>query len=478
MGTGYKLPDLETQFKDFSLRKEKELKSGVFAILGYAPKLKTAAYAKLTSLEDCSVLGHSMLADTCKDFFTYSVGTIYAIPIGERESSMVTTAGDKSKDASYTLTITGGDDLYKPIDIKATISKGGTKDAAQFFLEYEGIKTKVMQVKEDSEIEIQDLGIKIKFSATSSYSYPEGSYVTYNLAPKLKNTQKGILAALESMLAIEDYIEFLALDINSKASDWQYIVSKLDHISTENKREFFVVMRFRNLAKDETMDTYIEDLRKERKSSFTPSIKLLVLGQPVIYENYLGKATRGIPFGIFLGKLSSTLYYGSLSEVLNNEGRVRGIIGLSSDVTLTHVKQIAQLGYTGFRNVEGFKGVYVTEARLFSPDESDYDCVERTRVMYRAEYILRRELVGNFLNRNLDISAVEGEDSFTVLIKESCKKAIEKHMSGSYSDFTIEVQTQGSLLQEGIIVIKLAIVPLGKIRYMKNEFRFSLPKAS
>ncbi|QMU99691.1 hypothetical protein F0310_04565 (plasmid) [Borrelia sp. A-FGy1] len=476
MSSVHKLPDLDVEFRDFSLRKEKELKSGVFAILGYAPKVKGAAYAKLTSLEECSLLGHSILADTCKDFFTYSTGIIYAIPIGERESSMDITEAEKSRDTSYSLSITGGDNIYKTLDIRATISKGGLKDTAQFFLEYEGIKSKVMQVKEDSEIKIDDLGIKIKFSAASSYNYPEGSYITYKLAPKLKNTQKGILSALESMLSIEDYIEFLALDIDSKASDWQYIISKLNNISRENKREFFVVMRFRNLLQDETMTAYIEALRKEKKSSFEPSIKLLVLGQPVIYENYLGNATKGIPFGIFLGKLSSTIYYGSVSEVLNGDGRVRGIISLSSDVTLSHVKQIAELGYTGFRNVEGFKGVYVTEAKLFSPDDSDYDCVERTRVMYRAEYILRRELVGNFLNRNLNVSAVDGEDSFTVLVKEACKKALEKHMSGSYSDFTVEVETRGSLLQKGVIVIKFAIVPLGKIRYMKNEFSFSLPK--
>ncbi|WP_445436287.1 DUF2586 family protein [Candidatus Borreliella tachyglossi] len=474
----YRLPDLSADFKDFALRKEKELKSGTFAILGYAPALENdAKYIRLTDTEDCQALGYSLLGDTCRDLFTYGTGTVYGIPIGEREGSLESKELSKSKDGTYTLSITGGENIYKVIDLKISITKEGkADDAAQFQVEFEEHKSKVMQVKKDKEIDIQELGIKIKFTSASEYVYKEGSFVVYRLTPKLKNTQKGILAALETILSIDDYIEFIALDIDSKASDWQYIINKLNNISRENKREFFVVMRFRNLTEDETMDAYIEALSKERKSSFDPSIKLLVVGQPVIYENHLGNAVRGIPFGIFLGKLSSTSYYGSLSEIANGNGRIRGIASLASEVTLTHVKRIAGLGYTGFRNIEGFKGVYITEAALFAPDESDYDSVERTRVMYRAEYALRKELVGNFMNKNVDVKSIDGDDSFTLLIKDVCKKAFEKHMAGAYSDFTIEVDTQGSVLQNGTIVVKFAIVPLGKIRYMKSEFSFSLPK--
>jgi len=139
-----------------------------------------------------------------------------------------------------------------------------------------------------------------------------------------------------------------------------------------------------------------------------------------------------------------------------------------------HIENLKNAGYVTVRKYVGRKGIYITSGQMMSEEGSDYDLVERRRVMDKA-------------CRNLYVAQLPAVNDTVTIGKDGSPEGIEMFVAKSQAP--LETMKTNREISDGYVIVppgqniladkklrtKVRIVPLGKMSYIENEIAYMNP---
>ncbi|MHB9294180.1 hypothetical protein Holit_03307 [Hollandina sp. SP2] len=232
------------------------------------------------------------------------------------------------------------------------------------------------------------------------------------------------------------------------------------------------IVQARYLNSGETVDLWTNALAGTERGS-TVSTRLQICAGWIEEADSNGQTdVRGI-IGVYCGKLASldvhegpdAVKHGSISAAtaIMPEGMNDG-----------HIETLKNSGYVTVRKITGLTGIYITSGQMAGEAGSDYELVERRRVIDKACREIRTAQLPH-LNDNVGIGAdgsPEGLEMFIAHGEAPIKTMItNKQISNGY----IVIPEGQNILSTKTLRTKIRIVPLGKMSYIENEIAYSNP---
>ncbi len=126
------------------------------------------------------------------------------------------------------------------------------------------------------------------------------------------------------------------------------------------------------------------------------------------------------------------------------------------------------------RTIIGLTGIYVTSGEMMSEEGSDFDLVERRRVMDKAcRQVRAAQLV--WVNDAVKVGADGSPEGIEMLVAQSESPLKTMITNGEISDGYVVVPEGQNILSTKKLLTKVRIVPLGKVAFIENEIAFSNP---
>jgi hypothetical protein len=142
---------------------------------------------------------------------------------------------------------------------------------------------------------------------------------------------------------------------------------------------------------------------------------------------------------------------------------------------MSYIENLKNVGYVTARKYVGLKGIYITSGQMMCEEGSDYDLVERRRVMDKAcrnLYIAQLPAVNDTVRIGKDGSP-EGLEMFLALSQAPLDIMINSNKE--ISDGYVYIPPGQNILADKKLRTKVRIVPLGKMSYIENEIAYMNP---
>ena len=383
-------------------------------------------------------------------------GTVSAVePGGENKGEgTVTVSGKPRNDYGITVKIEAG---------------GGLNEAA-FRLEIDGLPGKLITVPDgEAKYEIPGTGLTIQFDPGVGV-FAEGDTFSFSTtAPSATNGE--VLEAVSAIFDAKLSIELIAVAGVSAAPLWAACATKADG-AAEMYQYIFFVFQGRYFKKGETTDAWVNALcGAERGSTAHPRIQ--------VCAGYIEEADpngqvdiRGM-IGTYCGTVASRRVQDGPDAV--KFGGISAATAIKpDDLNDGHIEKLKDAGYVTVRKYVGRKGIYVTSGQMMSEEGSDYDVVERRRVMDKAcrnLYIAQLPAVNDTVKIGKDGSP-EGLEMFIALSENPLDlMVLNQEISSGY----VFIPPGQNILSDKTLRTKVRIVPLGKMSYIDNEIAYKNP---
>jgi hypothetical protein len=139
-----------------------------------------------------------------------------------------------------------------------------------------------------------------------------------------------------------------------------------------------------------------------------------------------------------------------------------------------HIETLKNSGYVTARKIIGLNGIYITSGQMASESGSDYDLVERRRVMDKACREIRVAQLPH-LNDNVGVGADGSPEGLQMFIAQGEAPLRTMITNKQISDGYIAIPEGQNILSTKTLRTKIRIVPLGKMSYIENEIAYSNP---
>ncbi len=277
-------------------------------------------------------------------------------------------------------------------------------------------------------------------------------------------------AGIDAVLAWNTVLECIAI-VDSTAKDvWEVLADKAQN-ATKSHRYVYGVAQTRgkvtgnsDASKNEKDVQFASKLVEPAERGQKKSNRLVICAGTIMV-----RGSDGVPSGhpiidTVLGSIARRDAHEGIDAV--KWGSLAGATDVGEAWDETTLENLLNAGYTTVRRFYGRAGVYITLARLATDDTSDYDTLEKIRVMNRASNAVRGVQI-EFVNGNIPANA--GGVAF---IKKESEVPLEVMKSnGEITDFSVSVDTS-KLISERLVKTAVAIVPLGKTSRIETEITY------
>ena len=181
---------------------------------------------------------------------------------------------------------------------------------------------------------------------------------------------------------------------------------------------------------------------------------------------------RGL-IGTYCGKLASRKVHEGPDAV--RYGGITAATALKPDgINDGHIETLKNAGYVTARQIIGLSGIYITSGQMMSEEGSDYDLVERRRVMDKACRQIRAAQLF-YINDAVKIGKDGSPEGIKLLVAQSESPLKIMVTEGEISSGQVTVPEGQNILSTKKLTCKVRIVPLGKLSYIENEIAYSNP---
>ncbi len=267
-------------------------------------------------------------------------------------------------------------------------------------------------------------------------------------------------------LALEDSkpIEVLSIVDVTDANTWSNLALQLKQAAGRHQYTLGVV-RPRLPQDNEGIGTWISKLTGEERSTQSSLRLANVAGDITLSDG----STEPLLFS-YLPLVLARQAHEAVDAV--KYGPIPLASGRTPVLNDGQLVDMSRNSYTVAREYYGTDGIFITLARIDSDADSDFDTVEKTRVMNRACRLVRAAQL-QFVNDTIAVSVEELE-----MFKAICELPLNQmQANGEITDFVIELNDIDQILQTNTIRVRIRIVPLGKLSYIENEISFSTQEA-
>ena len=461
------LPGVKNVIKDGAMGVAGADATGYFAAVGVAAQYGQGILTFTDSEAVENVLGDGPLRDLLVSALSITKTTVYAIALEGTVPGTLSAVSAGSQNAG-TGTITASGSPRNEYDITVEIMESGTLNEAVFRLGIDGLQGKRITVPSaPGTYSIPGTGITLTFG---SGNFAEGdSYSLSATAPSATNGE--VLAAIDSILEAKLSIEWIGVAGISAAPLWAALATKAEGAEGIYQYLFFIAQaRYKNAAED--VDQWVNALTGTERGTVA-STRLQVCAGWIEEADANGQVdVRGL-IGTYCGKLASRKVHEGPDAV--RYGGITAATALKPDgINDGHIETLKNAGYVTARQIIGLSGIYITSGQMMSEEGSDYDLVERRRVMDKACRQIRAAQLF-YINDAVKIGKDGSPEGIKLLVAQSESPLKIMVTEGEISSGQVTVPEGQNILSTKKLTCKVRIVPLGKLSYIENEIAYSNP---
>ncbi|WP_427340607.1 DUF2586 domain-containing protein [Caloranaerobacter sp. DY30410] len=428
----------------------------------------TVVNASMKADEIKQKLGNSPLADAVMDSFQMGATTIYCIPTeGTITGSIGNVTHTGTGEATYNLTGSPNNNYEVVLEI---LTDGALNEATYRYSidggdNFTGEKT----MPADGVVNIEGTGITINFTeaATPENSFKAGDTYTFKTtAPKMSNQE--VLDAIAVLKDATFEFEFIHVVGESDAAMWAALATEADTLFSTYFKPIFILCEARQKADNETIEEYVQSLITARQSVSNYRIQVVAARAEIAALDGKIRDTNGA--GDVAGLYSKSKVSQSIGEVA--EFPLNNVQKLLPEGIEPYISTLDEAGFVTFRKYIGLEGFYVTNARMFAPDGSDYQYAEILRVANKAVREMRKQALFN-IQMQLDPTDTEGS---LKLLKEFIQIPLERMADDEEIVSGEVVIPEGQdILGTSKLQVKAKLVPMAILREIEIEFGLENP---
>jgi hypothetical protein len=395
--------------------------------------------------------------------------TVYAIALEGSVSGTLSdvTAGSENTGGG-TVGVSGSP--RNEYDVAVEILSDGVLNTASFRVVVDGLPGKRITVPDgDGKYEIPGTGITLTFDPGASMFKAGDTFSFTAAAPQATNGE--VLEAITTILEAKLAIEWIAIAGVSAAPLWAALATKAEGAEGIYQYLFFIAQA-RYLAAGETLDQWANALAGTERGT-AASTRLQVCAGWIEESDTGGQVdVRGL-IGVYCGRLAARGVHQGPDAV--RYGGISAATALKPDgINDGHIETLKNAGYVTARTFAGLNGIYITSGQMMSEAGSDFDLVERRRVMDKAcRQIYTAQLP--FVNDTIKIGKDGSPEGIKMLIAQSEAPLNIMVTDGEISGGSVVVPEGQNILSTKKLRFKVRIVPLGKLSYIENEIAYSNP---
>ena len=407
------LGDVIATVSDGLLGFETEKGTGIFVAIGVSPM---EADAPITTTGNMGVakirerLGLSPLADSVMDSVENGASRIYCIPVKATTAGTISVV-KKTGDSGGGCSVAGSPNNAYSVMVEIT-GKGGF-NTALFTYSLDGgfTKSEEATIPLAGAYEIPGTGVTMTFtqdSDTPAESFQVGdSFAFTTTAPQMTNADA--LAAIDKLRQFDELFEFVHIVGESTAAMWAAVSTAQAELETQRHKPLLFILEAGKIGTDESVDDYALRLEAEKKKLKNKNIA--VVAARSLYVKMDGTTAEVNNASILCGLLAKTSVQQSVGRTREAAG-----MGISKDKMLElrpagikeYIELLDSAKYITFREYDGLEGFYVTNARVMSPDGSDYRYIEDVRVVNKIVREVRKAGLP-LLQEDIDVEDTQGE---------------------------------------------------------------------
>ena len=407
-------------------------------------------------------LGLSPLADSVMDSCENGAGKVICIPAGASAKGTITEAESKSEG---TCSMTG-----EPYNVFS--GKGGLNMAAFRYTTDGGASwSEDLTVPLSGEYELAGTGLKLTFALDEGKSFAVGdSFSWTTTAPKM--TGPDVLKALDSLKHLNVEAEFVHIVGGMTPELWAAASEVQKELAESYHKVFFFVLEAYEPEVGEEPEAYVERLKEDRKK--VKNYDIQVVAARGVYTGMDGLTRETNLAGLVCGFYAKTKVHKSIGEtavISVQEGKLT----LRPEGIEEHIGELDESGYLTFRQYDGLAGYYVTNARMMSPEGSDYRYAEDVRVKNKIIRKTRLEALKQ-LQSEVDLSDIDGDlKAKAQFIQAPLENMVE---AGEISAVQVDVPGGQDILKTETLELVIRYVPRGTIREIVIDLGVNNPGAA
>ena len=463
------LPGIKNEILDFAMGVQGAQADGRFAAIGVAEKFGQGILTFNAPDQVEKKIGDGPLRDLLVSSLSIARTAVSVIAI-EGSLPGTVSAVTRGKDNQGTGSITVSGRPRNEYDIGVAIETSGSINEATFRLTVDDLPGKQITVPDgDAKYEIPGTGLTIQFVPGGS-GFVEGDTFSFKTTEP-RATNGDILNAINQIFEAKLSIEFIAIAGVSAAPLWAALAMKANE-AAEIYQYLFFVAQARYLNNEETLDQWKNALCGAERGN-TASTRLQVCAGWIEEADANGQVdVRGL-IGTYCGSVAARKVMDGPDAV--KFGGISAAVNIKPDgLNDGHIEDLKNAGYVTVRKYVGRKGIFITSGQMMSEEGSDFDLVERRRVMDKA-------------CRNLYIAQLPAVNDTVRIGKDGSPEGLEMFLALSQSP--LEIMKTNKEISDGYVVIppgqniladkklrtKVRIVPLGKMSYIENEIAYKNP---
>jgi hypothetical protein len=462
------LPDVKNKILDGAMGVAGASATGIFAAVGVSAIPSNDILTLVDAGDVDEKIGDGPLRDLIVSALSIAKTTVYAIALeGSVAGSLSDVVPASANTGDGTITVSGSP--RNEYDVSVEIVSPGELNEATFRVVIDGAAGKVITVPDNGQHIIPNTGITLAFSADGTV-FAAGDIFTFSsTAPQATNGEA--LTAIDQILNAKLPIEWIAVAGISSAPLWAALAAKAEGAEAVYQYLFFVAQA-RYLGSGETTDQWANALAGTERGA-TVSTRLQICAGWIEEADPNGQTdVRGI-IGVYCGKLASLDVHEGPDAVKNGSISAATAI-MPAGLNDGHIETLKNKGYVTARKIIGLTGIYITSGQMASESGSDYDLVERRRVMDKACREIRVAQLPH-LNDNVGIGADGSPEGLEMFIAHGEAPIRTMITNRQISNGYITIPEGQNILSTKTLRTKIRIVPLGKMSYIENEIAYSNP---
>lgn len=277
-------------------------------------------------------------------------------------------------------------------------------------------------------------------------------------------------AGIDALLATNERLECVAIVDSTDKSIWELVADKMEGVATSHKYVYGVaqtrlaVTGNSDQNKNESASGFASKLVSDAERGTKKSSRLMICAGSIRIRGGDGVVVAQPVIDTVLGTIANREAHEGIDAV--KWGALQDSVEVGEAWEDATLESLLTKGYTTVRRFYGRTGVYITLARLATDDVSDYDTLEKIRVINRASNAVREAQL-EFVNGNIPANA--GGVAF---IKKESEVPLEvMKNNGEITDFKVSVD-MSKLISDRLVKTAVSIVPLGKTSVIKTEITY------
>jgi hypothetical protein len=462
------LPDVKNTIKDGAMGVQGADATGNFAAIGVASIPSNGILTFVDPADVEAKIGDGPLRDLIVSALSIAKVTVSAIALEGTVpgAASAVTAGAENSGAG-TVSVSGSP--RNEYDIQVDIVSSGGLNEAAFRVTVDGLVGKIITVPDTGQYEIPITGLTLQF-APGDGGFKEGDTFSFSsTAPAATNGE--VLAAIETVLDAKLDIEWIAVAGISASPLWAALAVKADGAEAVYQYLFFVAVA-RGKGSTETVDEYVNAITGTERG-VTTSTRLQVVAGWIEEADANGQVDERNAIGVYCGMLASRKVHQGPDAT--RYGSVKAATAIKPDgLNDGHIETLKNAGYVTVRKIIGFTGIYITSGQMMCEAGSDYNIVERRRVMDKACRQIRAAQLF-YLNDTVSVGADGSPEGLEMFVAQSENPLRIMKTNGEISSGYVVIPEGQNILSTSTLRTKIRIMPLGKMSYIENEIAYSNP---